>query len=876
MSGGTAVATKAERPPRPDVLAYPSPAGARYVLLVLALLVTGAWLGNFFHNVVRGDAWLRDMVQCVSEAETQALGRFAAGLDPLDHFVAQFAAQQDCFAPVERVRTAYSLAGMLVMTALSVSVLLVAPLVIERRRRLRPPGDLWSDLVGHVGDLAREEKVPRAPRVMLGSAAQRDAFTYGLPGHYRMALPMAIGVRWRDSSLFDPVVRHELAHLRRGDATLVWLARSVWYVLGPLLAVPIAVVLAMGDHTFLTRYIWRAALLALTVQLVSRALLREREHEADLRSTGHGLGPSPLMAVLGRLEAGTQPTKRWRQWLATHPSPQERLRVLDRPERVAGVGFVDGFVAAFLAALALSLVQSVLYVSLTAVNLSEHVSLLSSAVGGLLLAVGVGLGLWRAALVRRLVGEPVRPTPAALGVAVGLVLGQSASLQQIGRETIIGIDQPVWVLLATALLGIGVTALSASLGELWADAAATAGGPRRSWLLALSANFVLFWAFLTVLSLQDAGRLGWDLTRAWLVTGMSTLPLLGALATVVAVVVWGLAAGRRARSAPAWLVDEPTEPAWPVGAQFNAGLPAVAGVAAGAMTTLSIVAFRLVSGPALDEAAQWERFDTYIWVVAAVGMAVTLLFAALVPRRGIAVGTVAGLSATLTGIVGLVAFNTALGGDLNVPFVLHFARPAAALGFVLMLAVAPAGLYAWQRSPATAVTPHRPTVWRTAAVALLVAAAVFAGRGYLIGAPDPALDDDTYDYVWRVGPSLLARVNQLSDAAREIDADAGTTGLYRAARYRDEILPQLATLTSHAVAATPAEGDARAAHEILLEALSETRRALETYVHWLESGDGISQRDFTRSIARTQELGAAYAEAVASMVEGRTTLPSVR
>jgi Ca2+/Na+ antiporter len=667
---------------------------------------------------------------------------------------------------------------------------------------------------------------------------------------------------------------------------LVWLARSVWYVLGPLLVVPIAVVLAMGDYTFLTRYIWRAALLALTVQLVSRALLRVREHEADLRSTGHGLGPSLLMAVLGGFEAGSQPTRRWRQWLATHPSPQERLRVLDRPERVAGVGFVDGFVAAFLAAFALPLVRSVFYVSLAAVNLSEHVSLLSSAVGGLLLAFGVGLGLWRAALVRRLVCEPVRPAPAALGVAVGLVVGQSASLGGVGRETIVGIDQPVWVLLAAAVLGIGVTALSASLGELWADAAATAGGPRRSWLLALSANFVLFWAFLVVLSLQDAGRLGWDLTRAWLVSGMSTLPLLGALATVVAVVVWGLVAGRRARSAPAWLVDEPTEPAWPVGVQFNAGLPAVAGVAGGAMTTLSIVAFRLVSGPALDEAAQSERFYTYIWVVAAVGMAVTLLFAALVPRRGIAVGTVAGLSATLTGIVGLVAFNTALGGDLNVSFVLHLARPAAALGFVLMLAAAPAGLYAWQRLPATAVTPVRPTVWRAAAVALLVAAAVFAGRGYLIGAPEPAgefipgaaeLDNDAHDYIWRVEPLLFAHLMQLFDEIDHIDGDVGASRVTRGARYRADVLPQLAELIAVAVEVTPPEGDARAAHSILLDMLSETQAGLDAYARWLETDDALAYRDFARGAVRTKALEAAYAEAVASMVEGsRTTLPSVR
>jgi hypothetical protein len=156
---------------------------------------------------------------------------------------------------------------------------------------------------------------------MLGAAAQRDGFSYGTPGRYRIALPRAVAVRWRDASLFDPLVRHELAHVAHRDVALAWLARSVWYALAPLLAAPLLIIPVSGDRSLLPDYLWRAALLAVVVQLVSSALLRSREHDADLRAAWGPGGPEAVAAVVARVrQPGAAPWYR-RLLPTTRPRP---------------------------------------------------------------------------------------------------------------------------------------------------------------------------------------------------------------------------------------------------------------------------------------------------------------------------------------------------------------------------------------------------------------------------------------------------------------------------------------------------------------------------------------------------------------------------
>ena len=330
-------------PSRPNVLAYASPTTSRFLVFLAALLTAGAFVGMWLHNEVVGDEWTKTVVRCIGSASADPDAQGA---------LARNAAEERCRAAAERRRSAYSFAGAGGVLVLGVCVALLAPGVLERRRRLRRAGPRLADAERRLAELAREVGLRRPPIVMVTPASRSDAFAYGFPGSYRVALPPAVAVRWRDTTLFDPLVRHELAHVEHRDVALAWLARSVWYVIAPLLALPIVAGALEGDLSLLPDYLWRAALLALTVQLVSAALLRSREHDADLRAAQAGGSVEAVAGVLDRLP---DHSARWRA-LARHPRPASRKAVLERPQLTARVTFIDGVTAAFLAALSIPLI----------------------------------------------------------------------------------------------------------------------------------------------------------------------------------------------------------------------------------------------------------------------------------------------------------------------------------------------------------------------------------------------------------------------------------------------------------------------------------------------------------------------------------------
>lgn len=312
--------------PRPDVLAYPSPTTSRYLIFLAALLSAGLFIGNWVHNQILDREWFAAVVRCEQVARQQT------GTQPsLEAAIARENAAARCRAAADRRRAAFAFGGAAAAGAAGLVVLYLVPGVLERRRRLRPIPPGLEPAGERVAALAGEAGLASPPALMLGAAAQRDGFSYGTPGRYRIALPRAVAVRWRNASLFDPLVRHELAHVAHRDVALAWLARSVWYALAPLLAAPLVIMLFSSDRSLLGDYLWRAALLAVVVQLVSSALLRSREHDADLRAAQGMGGPEAVSAVVARVR---QPgaARRYRRLLANHPPPVRRLAVLDRPE----------------------------------------------------------------------------------------------------------------------------------------------------------------------------------------------------------------------------------------------------------------------------------------------------------------------------------------------------------------------------------------------------------------------------------------------------------------------------------------------------------------------------------------------------------------
>lgn len=812
---------------RPDLLAYPLPTTTRFLLLVAALLASGLFVGNWFYSEVVDRDWFRVVIACQAQAREQTSG--AAGVERL---VETSRIARSCSASTEQSRAAFAFGGMASAGLGGVVVLYVAPYVIQRRRRLRPFGPRLEPAAQRFAQLAAEAGLARLPVPVVGPSAQRDAFSYGAPGYYRVALPPAAAVRWRDPMLFDPLVRHELAHVQHRDVALAWLARSIWYVLVPLLTLPVLISAISGDLSLIPDYLWRAVLLALTVVLISAGLLRSREHDADLRAARLSGGPGPVSAVVARA-IGLRESSWYRRPLAHHPSPAKRVAVLSQPHCVAHVTFLDGFVAAFLAALTIPLIA--LPVSILSPGLAELVPVF---IAGPLLGGSVGVGLWRASLVTRVTGQRTSVWSTALGVASGLVLGQVMSLGHvIGLSG--GLDNPRW-LVVPALAGLGGAVIVYSLGEVWADAAPAL---RRAWTSWVPAVVVTSFVFAVILWMSQALQLtldasGWSLARQFLFFLPHRWLVITAVAVVVIVVTFALAARRQAALMPQWIIERGTPAPWP---SEPAGLRVVltAALGAGLVGVSTLVGFRLLAGPVASDAQALQRFETYVWLAAAIGAATTLVLGLLLPRRGLGLGALGGPVATLIVMGGFLVLNTAFGGNLNLAFVIEVLRPPVAIGFFLAVAIAPLTLIV--RS-----SQRMPKAWAIAApTALLVGLGVIAvGNGATSSFHEPlppqdpiAATVDAVYYTTTVARELVHRHGHIEQAANAIDADTLSDGPTRAGRIRAEIIGPLQVLLIDAESYYPPTTQIGTVHASALTALRSEIESFELFADAYELDD---------------------------------------
>jgi Zn-dependent protease with chaperone function len=831
--------------PRPDVLAYPSPTTSRYLVFLAALLSAGTFVGVWLHNQLLYDDWFGVVARC--EQETPAP---TGDLPPEQATLARVAAVNRCRAASDRRQVAFAFGGAATAGTAGLILLYLVPGVIERRRGLRPLPPSLQPAAERVATLAAEAGLPRPPAVVIGGLTLRDALSYGTPGRYRIALPPGAAVRSQEP-LFDPLVRHELAHVAHHDVALAWLARSVWFALAPLLALPLVVGLVSGDRSLLPDYVWRAALVAVTVELVSSALLRSREHDADLRAA-RATGDVEAVAAAVAQARKQGAASLYRRVLPNHPSPARRRAVLERPELSAGVTFLDGFTAAFLAALIVPLLVYNLGRFFTGSGFTDLATVYAALIVGPLLGGSVGLGLWRATLVQRVVGGPTRPGPAALGVAAGLVVGQVASLQQTAMGITGGVTHPLW-LAVLALAGLGATVVAVGLGELWADAAPAVRRARTSWMAALAVNAVFFAAILWVGSLLEAalGEGGWVIARAWLVTAVASWPTLTAVAVLAAAAGWALVASRKGAVAPAWLLERGEPLPWPVTGRVGLTRAVMTAVATGLVGAGTIVATRGLAGAAASPGAQQQLPYAYVWmalwVAATAGAAAALALALLVPRRGVGVGALAGPLACVVALAGFVALNTALDGRLYEGPVILLARPPLALGLVLAVLAAPAGLLVWRRERSV------PRIWPAAAALSLVAVlAVVAGRTTLTTRYEDLASEiakmevkrqrqfavaEAKHYLLTVEPDLRQRYDTIQAAWEAITADRTLDNLAQAARVRTEVLVPLRALLTDAEARSPVTSETRSVHLALVAALRARADGSEILVAALEAAD---------------------------------------
>lgn len=525
----------------PNTLVLQSATTMRFALFVIAMLSTGLFIGVSVFGALHGAEFAAQGTACLNTGRRLPL-----------ETANQAASTSECLAPLEMKYAGYAVGGSVLVALGSLLVIAIVPSVIVRRRSLRSLGPALQPAGSRVLSLCAEIGLHRPPRLMVGPSRQHDAFCFGLPGRYVIALPPALAIR-PSTTLFDAVIRHELAHIRHHDVTFAWMARSAWYVLAPLLLLPVGLFLITGDSDIIAGYLWRAAVFALVIELAARSALRTREHHADIEAATP-TGPAAFQSVLA---AARQPIADWRRAVAVHPSTAARISVVNMPGSVAAVNPADGAVVAFLIALMLPTFDR-LFTGVFVTNTHDLGLLVSALLLSPLAGVTLGVGLWRQAVVRRVIVVPAHLTWVIGAVAVGAIAGQFASFAGVGLGTSGGMDHPAVVLILAGAL-TGATLLTAGAGEIWAQAPPHLGG-RASYIIAAIVvstvlNALALWVGDIVKGILELA--GWAYATVSLIEEVAMPPVVAAMLVPAAAIAWALTIGRSRSRYPGWLTNQP-------------------------------------------------------------------------------------------------------------------------------------------------------------------------------------------------------------------------------------------------------------------------------------------------------------------------------
>jgi Zn-dependent protease with chaperone function len=618
-----------------------------------------------------------------------------------------------CLAPYERTRALVSLGGAVLIGLLGLVVVVLVPPLLRRLFRLRPAGPRLSNAVNRIAELAGQAGLRRPPRLLVGPAAQRDAFVFGLPGRYYIVLPTALVVRSQHASMFDPVVRHELAHLRRHDVPLAWLATAAWIAAIPVLAIPLVVALVSGDYSLMPAYLWRAAVVMGVLWLVQRQALRSREHDADLHAARQAGDWRPLCSVL---EMQKVMPGWWRRIVSHHPTVAYRLQVLADPGRIRGVSVIDGVAAGVLTALLLPSIRNVVQVASTGSPVFSWSLHITAALVGPITGLAVGVGLWRQAMIDHVTGASTWPGGAVLGLVAGLLIGQAIRIDDLGVDEATAGAAPVAI-----LIGAAAVLLCAGTGRLWADAAARLPGGPRSWWIGFIVNALIFsvalWALQWVpVVLQATSAAGFAATDVAISFGSLVGPIFYVTAVPLIVAIAAMVWRRSHLPTPQWLVDGPVPQLSTSTRDPSLTWALLAGAIPGLLAAAAVHVHRLIVGRPVTDDERISRYLLWLMAGALVALIVSFVTVLAVPRSGAAVGLVTGSVAAIVAALGIVAANTFLIGNI---FELSFWWSTIVTTATLWLAgyflVLPLTLVVW------------PAPWRNVSGWLLALATVVLG-----------------------------------------------------------------------------------------------------------------------------------------------------
>ncbi len=373
--------------------------------------------------------------------------------------------------------------GLALTIAVSFVVFLVLPpLRVRLGRGYAPPPAIGEPLQQEVNYLAGVLGV-RPPRVLLQPrVGTAQMLAGGLAQPTLVLSDGMVGVFHRERDRFRAVVAHELGHIRNADVRLTELAQVTFWTFLVAVCLPYVVAALLSGYFISTiPVVIKFVLVAALVWLLRNALLRSREHEADIRAS---CLPAARRALTDLLRS--RPSARRTRLTSPHPPAAARVTAIEEPDVVLRASPLDlvslGAIGYFLVPAVSFWLQQMSYGRPLSTTLAAATSWLAGAAVG----AGVWAICWRQAVAERVTGRrPGAVLAAAASLTVGLFVG--AFLIPVPRErTLVDSHSPAqW--LAFGAVAFAASALLIMLSLRLADRLAGSAGDRpmrlrHSWL----------------------------------------------------------------------------------------------------------------------------------------------------------------------------------------------------------------------------------------------------------------------------------------------------------------------------------------------------------------------------------------------------------
>lgn len=445
------------RRPRLDPFRLPPATGAQFGLLAVLTLFGAAYATDLFLG--RDAAWIEAYRRCALDAD-------AATATDVALRAHTYLACNDAVG-MERFAAAAAAMGV---AALAIALLhAAAPRVLIRRRALGPPEPgLYPAAVAEVRALIAETGLRRPPVLLVDPFRALPAGrVFGAFGRHHLKLNIGL-LRGTDAAAQQrrrAVVRHELAHLTNRDVEITGLTVAAGRVLLVILAGYLAAVAATAP-TVLPQALGQVVLFAALVVLARAAVVRTREHYADVRAADPaGFPPAafPDPPATSRLRS----IRRWA--LRLHPAADARAAVVADPSRLLRLSPVLPLTVGLTAGLLHPSVELVLENLLG--RWPGSTPLVGGLVTALVMAVPLVAAVWRACLAETAGARRPRIWPAAVLLAGGFLLGGYA-MPTTGRG---------WVIVLTTRPATAAV-LAVILAAGFALVLAWARGAARAWL----------------------------------------------------------------------------------------------------------------------------------------------------------------------------------------------------------------------------------------------------------------------------------------------------------------------------------------------------------------------------------------------------------